>query len=473
MARASAMTRAVTPATGIAAAPACSSDAGLRAIVPSDIVTNSASVPSPRYPLPTEPNTSSPTDQAFTPAPTASTVPEPSMPGTRGNRCSIRSFRYPWTTALSKGFSPAAATRTRTCPSAGSGTGSSWMDPGCPRSPMAKAFMSAPLRVSSPWEASDARFLGPRNSSDAAVAIVRADTDLDGESDLEEALHRLRGLLHLGLGALAARDAVGDAVAQMILQQRHRDLVQGRVDRGDLGEDVDAVGVRSDHPLDPAHLPLDPAQAPLETFLVVVVPRQGAPPDTCNIPPRGIRQRSARGDHDDLVGGGQLHPIGLRRVEAHDPVPGPAVAEGALAEEAPRGDDLRERGRAVRGEPAGRAKRDRGTLGVEQLVEDLAELDPLGQLREHQARQLVADDEVVHAGQLGDVDVPLVEHFGDQTDLRRMALRPLLAQRHQREQRPRVGVARRQAPPVPEQDALVVLLAPEQLAQQLRPAGHG
>jgi hypothetical protein len=84
--------RAVTPATGIAAASPCPTDAGFRAIVPLDIVANSASVPSPTYVFPTEPNTSSPLDQTPTPSPNASTVPDASIPGMSGNRCSMRSF---------------------------------------------------------------------------------------------------------------------------------------------------------------------------------------------------------------------------------------------------------------------------------------------------------------------------------------------------------------------------------------------
>src|SRR5437879_2057039 len=43
-------------------------------------------------------------------------------------------------TAMSNGFSPAATTRTRTCPSSGSGSGRSWGEPDSPISSMAKAF---------------------------------------------------------------------------------------------------------------------------------------------------------------------------------------------------------------------------------------------------------------------------------------------------------------------------------------------
>ena len=106
--------RAVTPATGIAAACTCWKEAGFRATVAVDIVAYSANVPSPWRRLPTEPNTSSPIDRSRTPSPIASTVPDASPPGISGNRCSIWSLTYPWITATSNGFNPAAATRMRT-----------------------------------------------------------------------------------------------------------------------------------------------------------------------------------------------------------------------------------------------------------------------------------------------------------------------------------------------------------------------
>jgi hypothetical protein len=57
-------------------------------------------------------------------------------------------------------------------------------------------------------------------------------------------------------------------VAQVVVQQQHRDPAQGGVDRRDLGEDVDAVGVLVDQPLQPADLALDPAQTQLQLVLV-------------------------------------------------------------------------------------------------------------------------------------------------------------------------------------------------------------
>jgi hypothetical protein len=80
---------AVAPATGIAAASTWSIEAGFRAIVAVDIAASAASTPSPKYGFPIEPNTSSPIAWSVTPGPTASTAPDASEPGIKGNRCSI------------------------------------------------------------------------------------------------------------------------------------------------------------------------------------------------------------------------------------------------------------------------------------------------------------------------------------------------------------------------------------------------
>ena len=68
-------------------------------------------------------------------------------------------------------------------------------------------------------------------------------------------------LLHAGPGA-------DHAVLGMVLEQAQGDLVEGGLDRRDLGDDVDAVALLFDHPPDPADLALDPAQ-PLEQRLLV------------------------------------------------------------------------------------------------------------------------------------------------------------------------------------------------------------
>ena len=58
-------------------------------------------------------------------------------------------------------------------------------------------------------------------------------------------------------------------------------LVEGGLDRRNLGEDVDAVPILIDHALDAADLTLDPRQARLEGDLVVAVSGNGhAPPQT-------------------------------------------------------------------------------------------------------------------------------------------------------------------------------------------------
>ena len=61
------------------------------------------------------------------------------------------------------------------------------------------------------------------------------------------------------------------AVARVFVEQAEGDLVDRRLDGGDLGEDVDAVAVLVDHPLEAADLAGDPAQAVLDLVLVVDV----------------------------------------------------------------------------------------------------------------------------------------------------------------------------------------------------------
>jgi hypothetical protein len=54
-----------------------------------------------------------------------------------------------------------------------------------------------------------------------------------------------------------------DAVTRMVVEQPERHLVEGRLDRGDLGQDIDAVAVVLDHSLQAADLALDTTQAGL------------------------------------------------------------------------------------------------------------------------------------------------------------------------------------------------------------------
>ena len=63
-------------------------------------------------------------------------------------------------------------------------------------------------------------------------------------------------------GVAAFGHRLGDAVAEVLLKQAERDRLQGLSGGRDLGEDVDAVLVLVDHPLQAADLAFDPAQAP-------------------------------------------------------------------------------------------------------------------------------------------------------------------------------------------------------------------
>src|SRR5256885_15440199 len=65
-------------------------------------------------------------------------------------------------------------------------------------------------------------------------------------------------LLALALRARAKR--VGHAGLDMPTQQELLDLLERALHRGDLEQDVDAVGLGVDHPLEPLHLPLDSPQ---------------------------------------------------------------------------------------------------------------------------------------------------------------------------------------------------------------------
>src|ERR671938_591482 len=71
------------------------------------------------------------------------------------------------------------------------------------------------------------------------VAVVMASSST--RSALEQPVDRGGGLGddRVALGIVAG--GVADAVAQVVVQQRDRHLAQGRVDRGDLRQHVDAV----------------------------------------------------------------------------------------------------------------------------------------------------------------------------------------------------------------------------------------
>src|SRR6266550_6776310 len=78
-------------------------------------------------------------------------------------------------------------------------------------------------------------------------------------------------LVHLHPGVGSSGQALRDTMSEVVLQQRNGDLVQPAGDRGDLREDVDAVRVFLDHPLDPSDLTLDPAEPGEQPILVLVI----------------------------------------------------------------------------------------------------------------------------------------------------------------------------------------------------------
>src|SRR3954453_667054 len=79
------------------------------------------------------------------------------------------------------------------------------------------------------------------------------------------------------LVALGCR-RLGDAVAHVPVEQPEGDLVERRLGCCDLRQDVDAVAVVLDHPLDAAHLALGPTQA-----LEQLVLGGGVRPDGCSL----------------------------------------------------------------------------------------------------------------------------------------------------------------------------------------------
>jgi len=77
-----------------------------------------------------------------------------------------------------------------------------------------------------------------------------------------------------GAGA-TGRAPCSPPLVGVIVEQAQRHLFQRSLHRRDLSEDVDAVAVLGDHPLQAAHLTLDPAQAPKQLLLARrVAPRE-------------------------------------------------------------------------------------------------------------------------------------------------------------------------------------------------------
>src|SRR6476646_1313501 len=105
-----------------------------------------------------------------------------------------------------------------------------------------------------------------------------------------EPFHRVQQLLGLGLRSLRVTGAhrIAYAVVDVAVQHPQPDLLERRRDGADLVEDVDAVALLLDHPLDPAHLALDPVQPLFERVLLpaVSLPQTG--------PSRRLRQLRSR-----------------------------------------------------------------------------------------------------------------------------------------------------------------------------------
>src|SRR6266545_576239 len=89
---------------------------------------------------------------------------------------------------------------------------------------------------------------------------------VSGPDQAGDGLRRLADLRGRHLAALGG--SLGYAVPQMVFHQAQRHRLQRPGHRRHLGQDVDAVLVFLDHPLQPAHLALDPAQ-PGEVSLLV------------------------------------------------------------------------------------------------------------------------------------------------------------------------------------------------------------
>src|SRR3954471_10183518 len=91
-----------------------------------------------------------------------------------------------------------------------------------------------------------------------------------GPSGTDEAGDGLGGLADLLVGlAAAGLRRLDDAVTEVLFQETQRDRLEGLRHRRDLREDVDAVLLVLDHPLEAAGLALDPAQ-PLEVLVLAV-----------------------------------------------------------------------------------------------------------------------------------------------------------------------------------------------------------
>src|SRR4030095_5101255 len=110
-------------------------------------------------------------------------------------------------------------------------------------------------------------------------------------------VQQLVDLLELLL-ALAAADGVVDAMLDMVLEHLVLHLLEGGPYGLQLGQDVDAVALLIDHPLNAAHLALDAAQASAAGTLCLRL--HGL--DT--IPPYGIHHKHILATLAPAAGGG-------------------------------------------------------------------------------------------------------------------------------------------------------------------------
>ena len=96
-----------------------------------------------------------------------------------------------------------------------------------------------------------------------ALSLAAAHEAPDGTHELLRAL-------------LTARSPLGHhARARVSVEKPERDLVQGRLDGGDLREHVYAVAIILDHLLDAAHLPSDTSEAREQLVLCGLVAPAG------------------------------------------------------------------------------------------------------------------------------------------------------------------------------------------------------
>ncbi len=151
------------------------------------------------------------------------------------------------------------------------------------RSSPATARRARTLRKRCRWATSRSPATGRRRCSGADLAAPHEPAD--GGHQLDRLVVAL-----VGGGA-------DDAVVRMVVEQAERDLVQRRLSGADLGEDVDAVAVVGDHPLDAADLPLHPAKAREQLVLGRAV---AAALLAHGRPPSKLRSRSALMTTDTL-----------------------------------------------------------------------------------------------------------------------------------------------------------------------------